>query len=125
MITSDQETYYYTSVPLQREMPVPLCQQSKQPSTYINPRPSENRPQEGPREQKSGALLHMGQELSRPYKQYEQDPATTFGAEGNVIFSRTRPIKLNKNVLYEVIITVCHRAFKTAHIINQKLRFIG
>lgn len=126
MTTRDREAAYYTSFPLQCEMPVPLCQQlKKQPSTYINPLPGENRPQEGPWEQKSWAFLQMGQELSRPYKQDEQDPSTNFRAEGNVIFSRTRPIKLSKNVLYEVIITVCHKAFKTAYIISQKFRFIG
>lgn len=53
-----------------------------------------------------------------------QGYATNFGAEANVIFCGTRPIKLNKNVFYEVIITICHRAFKTAYIINQKLEFI-
>ena len=68
-------------------------------------------------------LLQIGQELSAFCKQDEQDYATSCGAAGNVTFCGTRPIKLNKNVFYEVIITICHRAFKTAYIINQKLGF--
>lgn len=69
-------------------------------------------------------LLQIGQELSGFCKQDEQGYATNFGAEANVIFCGTRPIKLDKNVFCEVIITICHRAFKAAYIINQKLGFI-